>query len=481
MKLPTPVKSVKRVFYRVRLGKFKRIFLLMCAVGVAFAALYCGKVFYTEYASAQAHITLTYPEIASSTYPDGERFTAYSLIEDEKLEEALGRLQEEGKYEHYTVEDIKEHLFLYSYLKESAGQTVSEARSAGNDYTYVANEYRLTYIQPHDYKNPSVGQRLFSPDYSMDFLEALVEINWEQISQYDGGPEGFLTLTELGDLESLDYEEEVQHYRSRVNAIVNYLNALEAQSPGFFSQEENISLKDLTGDFKLLTTDLLDGLVNYIESSNISRDVEVAKNRLQVNLENNTLEFEKYSDRSVVNKYAIDNYDHTFTENLINVVLDENNALYQARPKTAFDTVVEQKHDADERSAEYSAEITSINQELSSLGAVSQNSAAYKRLCESCDAYLAQLGEEYAALVQRASTVVREYCDQSNGDYLRWEVAERDLIDKDLFLRAGASFLTGAVLTFILCMVLNILQDKVMLRKKRKLLEHIKQAKIGRI
>ena len=59
MKLPKPVKSVKRVFYRVRLGKFKRIFLLMCVVGAAFAALYCGKVFYTEYASTQAHITLT--------------------------------------------------------------------------------------------------------------------------------------------------------------------------------------------------------------------------------------------------------------------------------------------------------------------------------------------------------------------------------------------------------------------------------------
>lgn len=465
----------------MRLGRFKRIFLLMCVVGVAFAAFYCGKVFFSEYASAQAHITLTYPEIASSTYPDGERFTAYSLIEDEKLQEALNRLQAEGKYENYTVEDVKEKLFLYSYLKESAGQSVSEARSAGNDYTYVANEYRLTYIQPHDYRNPSLSQKLFSPDYSMEFLETLVEINREQIAQYAGGPEGFLTLTELGDLQGLDYEEEVQQVRTHVNSIVEYLNDLEEQSPGFVSSEENISVKDLVGDFRLLNTDMLDGLANYIESSNISRDVEIATNRLQVNLENNTLEYEKQSDRSVVNKYAIDNYDHTFTENLINVVLDENNALYQARPKTAFDTVVEQKHDADEQSAAYIAEITTINQDLTDYGKVSQNSAAYQRLCENCDAYLEQLHEEYQALTQKASAVVQEYYEEANEDYLRCEVVERDLLDKDLFLRAGVFFCVGALLTFIVCMVFSILQDKVMLRQKRKLLAHIKQAKIGRI
>ena len=481
MKLPSPVKSAKRAFYRARLGKFKRIFLVMCAVGIICSLMYVGKVFYTEYASARAYVTLTYPEIASSTYPDGERFTVYTLIEDSKLQEALNRLQAEGKYENYTVEDIKGHLFLYSYLKQSAGQSVSQARSEGNDYTYVANEFRLTYIQPHDYRSDYIVERLLSPDYSVDFLEALVEVNREEIAQTTGGPDGYVTLTELGSLEGLDYREEVQHYRARVNAIINYLNELEKDSPGFVSPESGVAVKDLIGDFELLVTNKLDGILNYIQSSNISRDIEVTTNRLKVNLENNTLQHQKYLDQSAVAGYAIANYDHTFTENLINVVLDENNGLYQARPKTAFDTVVEQKHGADERTAEYSDEISTINQELASYSGVVQSSESYQYLCKRCEEYLVQLADEYQALVEKSVSVVEEYYDEVNEDYLRWEVAERELVNKDLAVEAGVTFVLGAMLAFIVCVIFDILQDKLMLRKKKRLLASIRRTEIGRI
>ena len=175
MKKINPLKTVKRAFYRERLEKFKRLSVLMLAAGAVFGLLYFGKVVYTEYAAARAYIVLTYPEIASSSYPDGERFTVYTLSEDSKIEAALQKMQAEGKYQSYTVEDIKDHLFLYSYLKDSAGASVSAARSAGNDYTYVANEYRLTYIQQHDYKNRNIFKRIFSQDYSADFLKDLVD------------------------------------------------------------------------------------------------------------------------------------------------------------------------------------------------------------------------------------------------------------------------------------------------------------------
>ena len=213
--------------------------------------LYFGKVVYTEYAAARAYIVLTYPEIASSSYPDGERFTVYTLSEDSKIEAVLQKMQAEGKYQSYTVEDIKDHLFLYSYLKDSAGASVSAARSAGNDYTYVANEYRLTYIQQHDYKNRNIFKRIFSPDYSADFLKALVDVNRERIAEVSGGLGGFKALTDMGELEGYDYGEEVQEYRARVNAIINFLNTLENNSPGFaedvledYDVEEHINTYD---------------------------------------------------------------------------------------------------------------------------------------------------------------------------------------------------------------------------------------------
>lgn len=481
MKRTNPLKSLKRAFYRERLGKFKRISLLMCIAGVVFALLYFAKVIYTEYASARAYIVLTYPEIASSCYPDGERFTVHTLIEDSKIEAALQKMQAAGKYQSYTVEDIKNHLFLYSYLKGSAGASVSEARSEGNDYAYVANEYRLTYIQQHDYRNHNFLTRIFSPDYSMDFLEALVEVNREQIVEVSGGIDGFKNLTDIGELDGYDYMEEIQHYRARVNAIINFLNGLENQAPGFVSRVENTTLKDIIGDYELLVTNRLDGIASFIQSSNIFRDTEVNINKLYVNLENNFLQFNKYTDQAAVNRYAMENYDHTFTENLINVVRDKTQGLYQARPKTAFDTIVEQKHDADELSAEYNAEIQFLSQEIGRYSSITQDRGEYERLCAKCEEYLAELEVEYQALADKAISVVTEYYTQNNENYILSEVTERELLTNDLVMDAGVVFALGAVLMFIICISISVVQDRVMLHQKKKLLDSMMQKEIGGI
>ncbi len=481
MKIIKHVNSLRRAFYRERLVKFKRFGLVMFVVGALFALFYCGKVVYSEYASARVHIVLTYPEIASSCYPDGERFTIYDLIDDQKIEAALKLMQEDGKYQSYTVEDIKDKLFLYSYLKNSAGSSVSSARSEGNDYSYVANEYRITYIQMHDYRNNSLLKRLFSPDYSSDFLEALVEVNRDRIAEFSGGIGGFKALVAMDDLSGYDYKEMVQQYRVRVNATINYLNELENKSPGFVSVGEDTALKDIIGDYELLVTNKLDGIASFIESSAISRDAEINLNKLFVNLENNSLQFSKYSDRALVNKYAMDNYDHTFTENLINVVRDETQGLYQARPKTAFDTIVEQKHDADEMTAEYGAEIELLNQEISHYGSVAQSGEEYERLCARCEEYLDELKTEYEDLADRAISVVEEYYNKTNENYITADVTEREVFSTDLIVGAGGAFLLGAVVMFIICIAISVIQDRVMLRRKKKLLASIQQTKVGGI
>ena len=481
MKKINPLKTVKRAFYRERLEKFKRLSVLMLAAGAVFGLLYFGKVVYTEYAAARAYIVLTYPEIASSSYPDGERFTVYTLSEDSKIEAALQKMQAEGKYQSYTVEDIKDHLFLYSYLKDSAGASVSAARSAGNDYTYVANEYRLTYIQQHDYKNRNIFKRIFSPDYSADFLKALVDVNRERIAEVSGGLGGFKALTDMGELEGYDYGEEVQEYRARVNAIINFLNTLENNSPGFASDAENITLKDLIGNYELLETNKLDGISSFISSSNISRDTEVNENKLRVNLENNTLQRSKYSDRAAVNKYAMENYDHTFTENLINVVRSEEQGLYQARPKTAFDKIVEQKHYADEMTAEYGAEISFLNKEIERYGSASNDAKENERLKTKCEDYLTELKNEYNALRDKAVGVVSKYYNSTNEDYILADITERELFSADLAAGVGAAFIFGAVLMFIICIAISVFRDRAMLYRKKKLLEGIKKSEMGGI
>ena len=175
----------------------------------------------------------------------------------------------------------------------------------------------------------------------------------------------------------------------------------------------------------------------------------------------------------------MDNYDHTFTENLINVVRDENQGLYQARPKTAFDTIVEQKHDADEMTAQYSSDIILLNQEIWRAQSMSQSTEEYTRLSALCDGYLSELKTEYDALTDKAVSVVEEYYNDINEGYMTASVTHREIFDLDLFVGSGLAFALGAVMAFIICIAYNVIQDNVMLRRKKKLLESIKKTEAG--
>ena len=155
------INVLKRAFYKGRAKNFKKLISLMLILGIIASAAYFCKYAYVEYAVSRAHIILNYPEIAESKYPDGSRFTYYDFTCDENLQEALKIMQDKGKYVNFTVDDIRDKFYIYSYLDGSAGASVSSARSEGNDFSYVANEYKITFVQPHDYKNKNIIYKVF--------------------------------------------------------------------------------------------------------------------------------------------------------------------------------------------------------------------------------------------------------------------------------------------------------------------------------
>jgi hypothetical protein len=191
----------------------------MLVFGILASIAYFVKYAYVEYAVSRAHVVLNYPGIAESQYPDGSRFTYYDFTCDENLDEALKIMQSRGKYMNFTVDDIRDNFFIYSYLDGSAVSSVSAARSEGNDFSYVANEYKITFIQPHDYKNPSIIGMIFCRDDSKEFLQVLVDVNKAKIAQKLGGINGFKTLTDAPDEVNYDYIEEVNVFKTKETAL----------------------------------------------------------------------------------------------------------------------------------------------------------------------------------------------------------------------------------------------------------------------
>ena len=170
------------------------------------------------------------------------------------------------------------------------------------------------------------------------------------------------------------------------------------------------------------------------------------------------------------------NYDHTFTENLINVVRDDEQGLYQARPKTSFDTVVAQKNDSQEAAAEYGGTINVLYRDLEKYGTVSQTPEEYARLSQKCETLLKDFDEEYKALTKVAREVVTEYLNETNKSFITASISKKSIFSTSLLLKIGITFSMGAAAMFMLIVLCSSLADSIVLKRKYKLVEEIKQS-----
>ena len=181
------IKALKRTMYKGRAQKFKKQVWVMVLIAFAAALLWFCRYAYLGYAESSANIVLSYPEIALSDFPDRSRFTYYDFISHEHLDAALEIMHAKGLYQNFTADDLRDCFYLYSNLDGSAARSVAELRSSGNDFTFVSNNYKLTFVQPHDYKSDSLMGKILTPDHSDDFLKALIEANRVTIAEKAGG------------------------------------------------------------------------------------------------------------------------------------------------------------------------------------------------------------------------------------------------------------------------------------------------------
>ncbi len=473
MKVATALKkNLKKVVYETRGIKIKHLISLMLAGGILFSFCYSGKYIYGEYASSRAKVDLYYEEIANAQYPDKSRFVYYDFVDIERIDAALRKVQEKGIYKNFTAQDLQNCFYIYSNLDSSVKDAVDYARSEGQNYSYIANEYTISFFQPHDYSG-NIFAGFFGKDRSTEFLEALMTVNYDYFVNYCGGSGGFTKLTDIGDMSKYDFDEKVSVYGLRINTIIDTLNFLDRTDDDFISVTKDRTIKDVVEEYKLLKNEL-ETISNFVTSSGLTSDLQMTKNKLSTNLETATLRFMKSNDLFNINQYAQNSYDHTFTENLIVVALDDDDGLYQARPKTAFDKVVDQKHNAMEDKADYQSKINELNRRIVQYDSTTHNGEEYARLCEKGNELLNTFDTDYKALSAGAAEIVSEYYDSSNNGFMHYRIEKRQIFDMDYAKRVFVMFVTGCIGAFILCVLFNSYQEYAKAKKKRRIAEAIR-------
>lgn len=454
----------KKMLYRLQTNSMRRIIALALVLGLLAAVAQGFWAANKSYASSYVQVSVVYPEIADGKYPDGSRFSAFDMVSEERIEAVLSKMQDEGKYLYYTVDDLKNALDIHSYTDGSVAKAVSELRSEGNNYSYFANEYRITFTQPWD--------EMFSQedDYSAEFLTALMEAELKSIKTYYGGSEGFMVMTDMGDVSQLDYDESVSAYGTRIRIAMDYLKSLSSEAGSYVSESTGRTIKELISRYEALYGETLPQIRNFIQVSGLSKDLDTVMNKLKIRVEDVKLANNKYSDKAEINKTAVDLYDHTFTENLIVVSLSDKIGLYQARPKTVFDMVVDEYNDAQENTVNTQVKLNDLDKEiLLYANAPVADEVEYLRMTEKCDQMLRELGAEYAELNKITAVTLDDYLADINENYVTYKVGIEELFDKSLAVDAAMTGLAVAVLVFILYVIIVAVADfgKVCIKRRK--------------
>ena len=463
---------IRKTGYSIAANNWRGALALAIVFGLLCSLAYAGIEYYGNYTASEASISVVYPEIADGTFPDGSRFTLYSLAGEDNIAAVLAQMQAEGKYTAFTTEELVRSVHARAIMDKELKETVTSMQSAGNAYSYFASEYEIDFAQPRE-KGRTLVEQLQEEDYSDEFLRRLIELDVQQIERIYGGVDSFAAILAMSPPEELDYTEWLDYYRTHNSTIRNYLNSLNRKARDYHSPETGKSVGDLLELFDAMSGERLAEIDNYIQNSGIALDRESMINKLTVQIEDLTLKYNKDLDKAKNNGYARDEYDHTFTENLIIVATSDDNGLYQARPKTVFDTVVNQFNDAMNSSIEYSTTIKDKQRDLLMYQQADANSAEFQRMDEKCRSLMAAYEEDQRALCELTRTTVEQFLSYYNNGYLSYEVERKPVISLSLVIKAAFIFVMGALVIVMLTVVASPLRDVLAISARRRKMRRI--------
>ena len=404
--------------------------------------------------SYQIRVSYIYPGAENGLYPDGERLLRDDLIDSGRVEEALEAMRAKGWYSDIPLREIRNNLRVQEHLSYPVQNKVQSLRAQGEEYTYYNNEYILTFTQPLvlHWKDPADWFGLTRPDRSKEFVEALMQSVFNNFIREHTEGDVFAQFCDYMDTDGLDYGGIVDECGEKVTLCINYLTKKQEADSTFVSETTGLSFEDLIAGYQSLADVQIARLLKYTSAGKLTRSLDELINRLEVEAEDQRLVEKKKLDESSINKKAMLEYDHTFSENIIIVSVNEENGLYQARPKTGYDTVTQRTLDAGV-AATNAANVVKNDQRLIAEYTASMSAHGTQERLEEAEAIVESIYEEYDRLRDLSVATIRDFLYQNYGNYIKTSEAEKGQSVLITLIRLCALFVTGLCVTALACLM----------------------------
>lgn len=413
---------------------------------------------YTVFFSESCVISFIYPNSEKGEYPDSTRLNIYDIISDEVLEETANKYNENFETDVVNAKQIKEIITVREFVSSTLQERVESARSSGQDYFYFANEFYVTCnpvkgFRIKDWKHlfgliPNVNNKLLMEclydSYIMYFMNEHTEMNI------------IPRLVADIDYTNYDYLEIADVLTNKIDMYINYLDVKNLENGSFVSSKTGMTFNALIVEFQTLRDLQVNSLKAFVSSSKLAKHPEEFINKLKAQNEGNMVIYKKLQGEAEVAKTAMEQYDHTFEENIVMTGVNDELGLYQARVKTAYDIItkralnkgVEAKYKLkdiqqnEQFMQEYNADILDPNERV--------------RLSKAADDMIINIENANAVLVGNASKTVDDFLMQKSSDYIRETKINKNYISINILVKLVVVFVLGNVFALFLSFVIRV-------------------------
>lgn len=428
---------------------------ILLITGAACALLFLLYACTNTYFSESMIVSLIYPNSEKGLYPDGTRYNIYEIVSDTVLQKAVDQYNADSEKKPITLTDVEKAIGITEYISSGIQEKVQNARDTGQDYSYFANEYIIS-CKPRRSPNllspgtlfgffPKVDSKLFLEElyssYTLYFMDEHTEMNI------------IPRLTENLGYDGYDYVEVADVFDKRVSMYINYLETKVSENGSYRSTETDMTFNDLIAEFKNLRDVHIQKLKSFVSSSKLAKDPVMIVNKLKAQNEKNLLQYNKLMGESEISKKAMQQYDHTYEENIVITGVNEEIGLYQARAKTAYDTVTTRALNTGVSAQNLLKDIQENERLIAEYGVTDIQAEEYARLTNIADQMVSELEKENSRLIQLANDTVENYLNYKSSNYVRKTPIAKSYLNVGIYIKLGAVFVFGAAASlFVLVM-----------------------------
>lgn len=400
------------------LWKKRAVILVLTLV---FTCLGMGYTILAQVNKVSMTLSISYQGIEKGLNPDGTRFNVFEIASSEVLDRTLSKMNVPG----LTVDGLRDRISIYALSPYNINEKIKEAKLEGGDYTYMPNEFSISYSQ----------QNKFAPNHTRELLSALSE-SYKEVFMEKYTDKNLVLEDITIDKENYEYVEYESLYKNKIESMIEFLTKKNGENSTYQSKETQQTFGNLIYMLQNVMNVDLENLQSFIVKSKISKDPEGIVAQLGYDIDMLTLDYRRESYESTFVKETIDQYDSTVTDFVFIPTLDQSNNFYMNRTKTGLDYLADRSYDAGIEAEATRLAITEKQELIDAFSGELPQGEERGRLVAQVEALVAEIDNKLAYISDLAVRTTAEYNEYTTKDYLKFSIPEFSI--KDIINLANA-------------------------------------------